>query len=1460
MLGNWALQFGAARLAAGTTCAQRCWHRCVAGAAHRHPRCYPFDMPIELDRTFGEYTEPHEEGDENLWLEYFGIGRGRLTWADIHKRRVSVVLGEAGIGKTVEFELETSRLAASGSAFFVALNQLQTSQDWETALGDALERYERWRSSAEVGYFQLDSVDEARLQSPTDLVRALSIVREALKSNLGRVRIAISSRVTDWTVAGVQEAVRKYLLNPINLAVAHQGTPRVIVQSDRDYEETEAEGKEDASADTELMVVTLDALSIEEAKRCAGYFGLKDEAGFWEAVNEGEFEFMASRPLDLGWMVKLWNRDGALGTYLELMKTNVASRLEEDNDHYRQIGKVLSIEQRMAGAEELAAAAEFGGLAFLCLQPSAVPETGVLDSFATLPSWKTPDTQLLLSTAVFDEASLNRVRFHHRSIREYLAATWLNRQMGNGVPLARVQPLFASTQNGVPTVIPSRRAVLAWLASLNVHARAWVVRWCPELVLEDGDPESWGQLSVDEAFAGVIAKLDASSGFMKGRGVGAYQRVGRALSPGLVSAILCDDSASWRVRSTALNLARDGKIRDCVEPALAIYADTGQQEYMRSAALDIVAAAGTAQHRARVLAELLSGAIVGNHLIADALVVSGTQQLTADQLAAIFDRTDKEAEFSSGPMASVVTRKILPKIDVDGAVALLTAVLASLPKPGKGKPFSRYPREDVPERAWLFNVLLECFERLVKLTSELTGPLPAVCFQAAAEIESLRQTDFLSSSDLINVRKVIEGVPSLRMQIALAIAQSSDLAVNKGRLVWDYDAIVRFSEDELPELIQLAGDASLPADERAVWFDVAAELALRTRSGRKRSGALREMRRFASPVQVASVTADFTQWRTARHVRLRSEQRDRDRKTKYKADRAKFVERMAPRFPAIAEGTDFNGLRNLLNLSFEKKGWSDSGEVDVQFVASHYGQAAADAFCSGLGKYWRSWSPIPPSARSHGEIPWESLVALAGVSVYAARGGTFADLTDDEAASAARTAAWALPAPPRWFEKLHASRPTVVEEALQPWVLDEAITVAPISGVRGALALALASPSSTRRRLLNGVGALVMQGKVVNASYRRQLVVALLEDGLFSAAELDQVCQTALDGAGDRPNRIEDLSWMRLWAASSPAQAWTWFRAHLDALGIDATVQLSEYASSMGDLKWLQIPPDEQSVALLLDIAAVLHRLGSTHVPENDQGNSFFGPPTRRMLEAIGLALLQVRGSAGRDALLSLIAGEPDPEQQWQLRGLLTSHAEQDAAEGSAWSIERLRSLHRAFDSAPQTEAQLYDQVLARLEDIRESVELGPFSERSLFHTGMPEKHLQLWLAAKFQDTQNLRYSVHREEVVDADNRTDIQLACQASKVCVEIKPLDRSRSYSANTLVQDTLKRQIVGQYLRGKNSSRGILVLLQLDDKRWELDGNLLATFDELVKHLQKQAELIKSGLHAVNELKVFGIRCAA
>lgn len=225
---------------------------------------------------------------------------------------------------------------------------------------------------------------------------------------------------------------------------------------------------------------------------------------------------------------------------------------------------------------------------------------------------------------------------------------------------------------------------------------------------------------------------------------------------------------------------------------------------------------------------------------------------------------------------------------------------------------------------------------------------------------------------------------------------------------------------------------------------------------------------------------------------------------------------------------------------------------------------------------------------------------------------------------------------------------------------------------------------------------------------------------------------------------------------------------------------------------------------------------------------------------------------------MTMVQEESDePERTW-LRSKVSEHASKEAAMSAGFSVAELRYINEPFLSDPKTEAQLFEQVLARLEEIRSGLQDGPFSERLLFTANTPEKHLQLWLAAKFLETPNRRFAVAREEEVDDYKKTDIQLSASTFKVCVEIKPVNSKRGYSANSLTS-TLRDQIVAQYLKGANSSRGILVLVQLDNKTWDIPGGMpKEPFNCLVGYLEDQAELIKREFPSVQELRVFAMSC--
>lgn len=386
---------------------------------------------------------------------------------------------------------------------------------------------------------------------------------------------------------------------------------------------------------------------------------------------------------------------------------------------------------------------------------------------------------------------------------------------------------------------------------------------------------------------------------------------------------------------------------------------------------------------------------------------------------------------------------------------------------------------------------------------------------------------------------------------------------------------------------------------------------------------------------------------------------------------------------------------------------------------------------------------------------------------------------------------------------------------------------------------------------------LVLDGSVKSNDVRKRLVRALYEDGLISSVNLDKVCQGEFELVSDESLSGLDFEWLRIWASGRPDEAWNWYKERLSPSIVEREIELSSFAASMDQLDWIPMPWDPEAVRIMLDIAGVLRAGDLNTKTALNTGSAIEDSPIKHMLYVIGKNFANLPGTAGRNALQAMITDEFNFDLRSHFLEFLHEHDERDVSIGQQWTIERLRSLHSAFDSVPQSEAQLFDQVIARLEEIRIGLEEGPFSERKLFDARTPEKHLQLWLAAKLRDTQNRRFSVHREEEVDDDKKTDIQLGCRFGNVCVEIKPVDTTR-YSANSLTK-TLQSQIVGQYLKGFNSSRGILVLIQLDSKTWDIPGGRKGQpFEALVEYLQQQALRIKESALGINELIVFPMRC--
>jgi hypothetical protein len=425
-----------------------------------------------------------------------GVDR-RLSWDDLLKNSRVVVLAEPGTGKTEELRAATKRLRIGGkTAFFCRIEILQSfdiRHAFEPDLGTSVE-FDEWFTGEQEGYFFLDSVDEARLQSPSAFEIALRRFAGALgePSNLNRVKVIVSCRVSNWRATA-----------DLDLFLAHLPRPQIVKVQER--EELPEKEVAQATARTtrnvssaasekkqEPIVFQLALLDEHQIRRFAGGKGVEDPDDFLKAIQHADAGIFAERPQDLVDLIAFWRAQGRLGQPEEMLAFNVQKKLEE-LDPDRDAKRPLSPEDALVGAERLAAALTFQKKNTIVLpdRPIDPDLRGVsIDPKESLRDWSFDKIQTLLDRAIFDEAIYGTVRFHHRSVREYLTARWLQHLLNEGKSRKAIEALLFATRYGRDVVIPSMRPIAAWLAVRDDHVRNRLRTIAPEVLIEHGDPSA----------------------------------------------------------------------------------------------------------------------------------------------------------------------------------------------------------------------------------------------------------------------------------------------------------------------------------------------------------------------------------------------------------------------------------------------------------------------------------------------------------------------------------------------------------------------------------------------------------------------------------------------------------------------------------------------------------------------------------------------------------------------------------------------------------------------------------------------------------------------------------------------------------------------------------------------------------------------------------------------------------
>ena len=471
-----------------------------------------------------------------------------------------------------------------GTAFFVELAGLATG-DLRSLLDDDEEaRLDAWLSSqSDVAVFFLDSIDELRL-SLGSFEQALKRLKKAIGSQLGRARVVMTTRAIPFD----EQLVRRLL--PIPPVPSTEPSEETFAKMAMRDHQTRQVGDKDDDAAPDWRAVALMPLSDVQIVEFARVQGVEDPAVLLDDLERRNAQKFARRPQDLIELCADWREHKRIRTHRDQVAANVCMKLQPRDD--RPEPAELSADKAIEGASRLA-------LPMLVTRrmtvrhsaaSDVIEDEAALDPAIILYDWSPNERKALLERPLFGFASYGRVRFHHRSVAEYLAAERLRVLRGRGMPFRALKRLLFAQTKGKTIVRPSKRPIAGWLA-LTEDGIFEVLRDNePAVLVDEGDPEALSQSQRNQVLRAYVKSYD--QGGWRGLSVPHIQ-VHRLASPELADAV----SQLWGrgienpdVRRMLLYLIEAGRIGDCADIAHGVARNVQASAVERLIAVDALVA------------------------------------------------------------------------------------------------------------------------------------------------------------------------------------------------------------------------------------------------------------------------------------------------------------------------------------------------------------------------------------------------------------------------------------------------------------------------------------------------------------------------------------------------------------------------------------------------------------------------------------------------------------------------------------------------------------------------------------------------------------------------------------------------------------------------------------------------------------------------------------------------------
>jgi hypothetical protein len=1404
-----------------------------------------------MDRTFKDLKAPSGKDDafEVSWGERFEESGD--NWDELLKSQRILIVSEAGAGKTYECESKARELFARGEpAFFLSLESVASAGVAATLFGDEHKRFTNWlASSSQVAYFFLDSIDELQLVHRS-FKEALRRFAHDARGALGRTTVVITAR----PVLIDRQAFRDIL--PVPAPVRQEDSQDEFIRIAMDGPSKTKDDGPPAIREVELL-----PLSGPQIMKFARSRGVADPEVLLAAIDAKHAREFARKPQDLIELCDDWREHSGLRAHFEQIQSHVRARLAARPE--RREKAELPPAKAHIGAQRLALAVILSRrLTIRYSAGSDADSSGAapIDPRELLADWGPNEVLTLLQRPIFVEGGYGRVRFHHRSVMEFLAARQIHDLIEAGLlaQSAACRMLFGFTGSNETILRPSMRPLAAWLALLRPDMFERVVKIEPDALLTQGDPESLTDLQRERALLSYVARY--GKGQWRGLEVPNLQ-VARLAQLGLAGAV----QSAWaagveapEVRELLLRLVSAGRMQGCADLVANVAADATCRDRERMEALLALAALGDGRLESIVSAIVDLAPGWSERLLRWIGTLLYPEHVTESQLVRILEfvhidakSTDDYAEdvarvIEKANLHQVRLAALLPKMlayaqahlshsevefgdatGCDGVSSILRSLSIRLLEFGG-------VNESLIEASVLAMRMSDDSSRLMKGKAELRGLLDALAIDWRPRI---------FEADLACVES-LGGDRSARYRLF--------------RIV--HEGALNYTLEQDGSWVQAAlADVQGSQDRRAVLLHLAGHLYAIEGCLKDGEGALRGAVADSTALtdELSAIVASNQP--NPEFLKMREDHRKREeRQAKKRADERDAwaqIRRELAEQPALALGP---GRRDStiwnLWLVMRKLGRNgDEGRWDRAFLTSQFGGDIADRLRLALMAYWRGMRPTVRCERRLGEentylVVWS--IGLMGIYAEADDPLWVTKLTRNEAELAARYAMLELGGLPGWLGSLAEAYPAEVEAVVGAELFDELLDASGDSNWHSMVLQSLRNGTQDVAQLLvpRLVGWLAWSGLTLmrlphspsNEKKLSQVVgVLLAHAGPEIKGPIEEVAVAQVQAAGTGPYLLFWLpvlfSLAPLRGVESILRVLAALPAEPDGAAVHIIGSLFNERTSSGSTEWAS----KLAPAQLLRLTLEFHRhVRSEDDLVHDTRNS------RRARDAaengrryIFDALMKASGPEALSAKLALAA---DPLFE-RLRDRIAALAQERLAaeiDSSAWTPTEVATLMSRKELSPKTTADMAQLLVDRLDDLQELLlkDTGP---RAGWASIDDENTLRPMITRELEVASREAYTVDQEAVTADGKETDIRLrAVSGYQATIELKVGEKGRS--AQELC-DTIDDQLVKKYMAHREARTGCLLVSVADPGKYWLHPDTKQRIDRfgLQTLLQAKAE---------------------